>query len=62
MWSLQMAQRNVEIHYAFVGLTEALPECFRLAESLLPQYFQGAGEIYTEIGESSCSFLNWGSM
>ena len=51
-----MAQRMVERHFVFVGLTEHLPECFRLAEHLLPSYFKGATKIYDHIGRCDNSY------
>ena len=45
-----MAQRNVEQHYAFVGLTEAFGETLQLAEVLLPDYFRDARKKYDSIG------------
>ena len=45
-----MAQRNVEQHYAFVGLTEAFRETLQLAEVLLPDYFRDARKKYDSIG------------
>ena len=46
--SLDQAKHNVLKHFAVVGLMEDLPNFFYTLEYLLPQYFKGALEDYTE--------------
>ena len=44
--ALQIAKKNVERHYAVVGITENMNMTLTVAEKKMPQYFRGAKKIY----------------
>ena len=50
--ALAQAKRNIERHYAVVGLSEDLHGFFSILEVLAPHYFRGATLVYKRHGES----------
>ncbi|KAF6022184.1 Hs2st [Bugula neritina] len=46
-WALEQAKSNLANHFLLVGLTEQLGEFVALLETMLPRYFSGAYELYT---------------
>ncbi|XP_077544909.1 heparan sulfate 2-O-sulfotransferase pipe [Haemaphysalis longicornis] len=49
-WALNTALRNIERHYAVVGVLEDLNVTLALLEKLLPRFFRGASEVYGKRG------------
>ena len=43
-----MAKHNAVYNYAVVGITEALEEFIEALEKIMPQFFEGATEVYKE--------------
>jgi dermatan/chondrotin sulfate uronyl 2-O-sulfotransferase UST len=47
--ALQQAKKNVECHYAAVGVTEDMELSFAVLEKMLPRFFDGAVDRYRMI-------------
>eukprot|EP00057_Strongylocentrotus_purpuratus_P009967 XP_011664441.1 PREDICTED: uronyl 2-sulfotransferase isoform X2 [Strongylocentrotus purpuratus] len=48
-WALNEAKQNVQDHFVAVGLLEELEDTFRVFETVLPDAFEGALDIYRNI-------------
>jgi len=45
-WAIEEAKRNVEKHYAVVGVLEEFELTLKVLEAYVPRFFQGAEAIY----------------
>lgn len=43
---MQRAKRNVDEHYAVVGILEEMDVSLQVMEKYIPRFFSGATEIY----------------
>lgn len=45
-WALEKAKSNIAKNYVFVGVLEKFEDSIKVAESILPKYFDGATDLY----------------
>ncbi|ODM97953.1 Heparan sulfate 2-O-sulfotransferase pipe [Orchesella cincta] len=45
-WAMQKAKRNVEKHYAVVGVLEEMDITLKVLENYIPRFFAGASHVY----------------
>ena len=51
--SLELAKKHIEDNYLLIGLTEEFDATVKLLEKMLPDYFEGASEVWKQIREDS---------